>query len=305
MADVPYSSGIKRRRTDVDVSAANTRGSGTAGEKHDEEEAKEDASKLEELGLLVPNVELSTGCSPEHLPGNPPSATAQSLAFRVLRYLHASNVVPLQNLEIYHTHDAADSDDEDEDDEAMDVDTGKEKKQVKTLKAFWTLYIDIHIMSLDGPAFDIVWAAAMFALRSTRLPAAYWDADSQRVLCVPDLTLYRGLGMKGLPLAASFGVFAPGNGKGLSIQMDGEKQSKAKKEAKAKKEEATEYLLADIDRFEESLCKERVMVLCDCSQGGSRIVGLEKDGGGAVGRDVMKNVVDIAKQRWKEWASVV
>src|SRR6202000_1433633 len=32
----------------------------------------DDNELVEELGLLVPNLEMSTGCSPAQLPGNPP-----------------------------------------------------------------------------------------------------------------------------------------------------------------------------------------------------------------------------------------
>ncbi len=37
---------------------------------------------VERLGLLVPNVELSTGCSPDHLPGSPPSKQSLSMGQR-------------------------------------------------------------------------------------------------------------------------------------------------------------------------------------------------------------------------------
>src|SRR5579859_6498504 len=48
----------------------------------------EDYTEITKNSLLVPNIELSTGCSPNHLPGSPPSLEAQSLSQRMLSLLH-------------------------------------------------------------------------------------------------------------------------------------------------------------------------------------------------------------------------
>ena len=54
------------------------------GEVADEEEEEGGhADEAESLGLLVPNVELSTGSTPAHIPGNAPSAAAQTLITRL------------------------------------------------------------------------------------------------------------------------------------------------------------------------------------------------------------------------------
>ena len=55
---------------------------------------------IRELGLLVPNVELSTGCSPAHLPGQAPGSLAQTLARRVQSLLYTSNLISAEDLRI-------------------------------------------------------------------------------------------------------------------------------------------------------------------------------------------------------------
>ncbi|KLJ10982.1 hypothetical protein EMPG_13727 [Blastomyces silverae] len=45
------------------------------------------------------------------------------------------------------------------------------------------------------------------ALRDTRLPKAWWDMDSEMVLCSDDVGEARPLRLRGLPIASSFGVF--------------------------------------------------------------------------------------------------
>ncbi|KAG6993973.1 hypothetical protein G7Y79_00048g083690 [Physcia stellaris] len=62
---------------------------------------KTETDEIARLNLLVPNIELSTGCSPAHLPGSPPSALAQTLSYRVLTLLH-SQLVEAEDLRIWH-----------------------------------------------------------------------------------------------------------------------------------------------------------------------------------------------------------
>ncbi|KAL9035772.1 MAG: hypothetical protein Q9180_004674, partial [Flavoplaca navasiana] len=61
-----------------------------------------DAEEMAQLNLLVPNVELSTGCSPSYLPGMPPSTEAQSLSHRVLTLLHISQLISMDDLRIWY-----------------------------------------------------------------------------------------------------------------------------------------------------------------------------------------------------------
>jgi exosome complex component RRP43 len=117
--------------------------------------------------LLVPNIELATGCSPAFLPGQPPSTLAQSLSTRVYSLL--PSMVDFEDLRI-----------------------GEE--------AYWVLYIDILFISLDGNAFDAAWAGTVAALRDVNLPKAHWDDG---VVCEGGASLP----LKAMPMALTFGVF--------------------------------------------------------------------------------------------------
>ncbi|KAI4113250.1 MAG: hypothetical protein LQ338_008210, partial [Usnochroma carphineum] len=61
-----------------------------------------DAEEMAYLNLLVPNVELSTGCSPAYLPGGPPSEEAQSLSHRILSLLHTTQLLSMDDLRIWY-----------------------------------------------------------------------------------------------------------------------------------------------------------------------------------------------------------
>ena len=64
--------------------------------------AKPGYNEAKELDLLVPNIELATGCSPTFMPGQPPSTLAQSLSTRVYSLLHSSQLVDEENLRIWY-----------------------------------------------------------------------------------------------------------------------------------------------------------------------------------------------------------
>ena len=66
------------------------------------ETRRTEAEEIASLSVLVPNVELSTGCSPSYLPGSPPSDLAQTLSYRVLTLLHTSQLVSADDLRIWH-----------------------------------------------------------------------------------------------------------------------------------------------------------------------------------------------------------
>ncbi|MCJ1422102.1 hypothetical protein MMC32_008472, partial [Xylographa parallela] len=143
------------------------------------------------LNLLVPNLELQTGCAPAHLPGAPPSALAQSLAHRVLTLLHITHLVPLPQLLIWDrpSTPAAEADD----------DNGPRPEEAH-VKAFWVLYIDVLFLSLDGGAFDAAWAAVLAALRDTALPRAWWDEERAGIVCSPLRAEARQLALRGWPV---------------------------------------------------------------------------------------------------------
>jgi exosome complex component RRP43 len=135
-------------------------------------------------------------------------------------------------------------------------------------------------ISADGNLFDAAWTATLAALRNTALPRAWWNPDLETVVCA-DSERPRRLALKGGPVAASFAVFEPGKMKG----------SKNEKET---------WVLADPDGFEEGLCKERVTVVVDREDNGFRVRRIEKSGGTVLGKEEMKNIVELAEIRWKE-----
>jgi exosome complex component RRP43 len=232
-------------------------------------EAHGASAEIRNLGLLVPNIELATGCSPAFLPGQPPSTLAQALSTRVLSLLDSSGVVDSEQLRIWYEPESAEDAD-------MDVDADEEGEK-REVKAFWTLYIDILFISLDGNAFDVAWAGVLAALGNTVLPKARWDRDRQTVICEDEVALASSLELRGLPVACSFRVFNAGKGK--------------------------QWTLVDPDTFEEGLCEECVTVVVD--EGGSKILGIEKVGGKGVGKEGLKELVKLAGERWGQWKEVL
>lgn len=235
-----------------------------------------DVESMAELGLLVPNIELATGCSPAHLPGNPPSTLAQSLTQRILTLLHTSRLINLEDLRIWHQPP----------DTAPDADDGE--APTPEVKAYWTLYIDILFISLDGNPFDAAWGAVVTALRDTLLPYAWWDIDRAAIFCDEAVSKARKLNLRGGPVASTFAVFEP---KAL-LSMGGSNDRAKWKRA---------WILADPDTFEEGLCRETVTVVVDAEGGRTMVLRVEKVGGGFVGVAEMRSLVGMAEERWREW----
>jgi len=237
------------------------------------QEEQTDSREIQELGLLVPNVELSTGCSPAHLPGNAPGTQAQSLSQRILSLLHISELIRDKDLKILYDEPPAE-----EGDEAQTV-----------TKAYWTLYIDTLVISLDGNAFDAAWGAIVAALKDVKLPKATWNPDIERVVCSPLAQDSKKLALNGLPTASTFAVFEPARADlGTARSENGRKS----------------WVLADPDSLEEELCNEKVTVIVRNGAkagNGSQVLRIEKNGGGIVDRQMMSELVQIAHQRWRDW----
>lgn len=257
-------------------------------------EGDSDAERIAELGLLVPNVELATGCSPLYLPGNPPTALAQSLTHRLLTALRIADLVRFADLMIwapqlegggYEDATAARAHDDamNEDDVENDVDDDLRKPR---LMAFWTLYIDILVISLDGSPFDAAWASILGALHNTRLPRAWWERDSEMVLCDPRPDQLQRLALNSFPIALSFAVFNP------PVRVGSRKT-----------EDGVVHVLVDPDDFEESCCSQTVTVTVD--QNGAKILRIEMEGGVLLDSGDMKKLVGKAGQRWEEWKFVM
>ncbi|KAI8934770.1 hypothetical protein NX059_008458 [Plenodomus lindquistii] len=240
----------------------------------DEEEEEEDseADEIWRLRLLVPNVELSTGSTPSHIPGNAPSTYAQALITRLRSLLHSTSLLHARDLRILHTSSV---NAEDPDAPAPTV-----------LKGYWVLYLDVFFISIDGNAFDAAWLSLLAALKNTRLPRAYYDEEFEGILCSDDPSEAKRLALRGCPVAATFAVF------------EGRSEGEGEEE-----EERKDWVLSDPDAFEEGVCRETVCVVVDgTGAGGGKVVirRVEKSGGGVVGRGGMGGLVDRAGKRWKE-----
>lgn len=231
----------------------------------------EGAREMRDYDLLVPNIELATGCAPQFLPGVPPTSLAQTLSTRVYTLLHTARLLDAEDLRVWY-HPPAAGAQEEEEDGALGVEP--------ELKAYWTLYIDVLFVSFDGNPFDAAWAAIVAALRDTKLPRAWWDADREMVLCSRKES--SGLKLTGLPVACTAAVLTE---KESEAAAQGESQGKM-------------WLLVDPDRDEEKLCEESITVVVDRSSGETRIRGISKAGGRTLGPKEIREVVGIAEARW-------
>jgi len=229
-------------------------------------------NEAKDLDLLVPNIELATGCSPAFLPGQPPSTLAQSLSTRVYSLLHSSGLVDGEDLRIWYQPPNLG-------DESM-MDEEDTEAPEPEIKAFWALYIDILFISLDGNPFDAAWAAVVSALNNVRLPKAYWDPDREMVLCEDSVARSKKLQLRGLPIAVTALVF------------------RAKEQSQGK--DRKNWILVDPDMFEEGLCDESVTIVVDCGNGKTKILGLSKAGGTTVGKRQIKEILNLAETRWND-----
>jgi exosome complex component RRP43 len=228
-------------------------------------QGEDENALIEELGLLVPNVELSTGCSPGHLPGNPPGSQAQSLTYRTQVLLN--NVLNSSDLQVEYEVPAS------EDDEA-------DAEASKVIKGYWTLYIDVYCMALDGNAMDAICLAAISALQDTTLPKARWDADRETIVCSPLAAHASPLNLRTLPLTSTFAIFSTAS-------------------PLKQKNQAESWTLADPDNFEEDCCKETVTITLDYSKsdGSPRSRRVEKQGGAFVNKQIMRQCIDASEAR--------
>ena len=231
-------------------------------------------SEVADLHLLAPNIELSTGCSPYHLPGNPPSTEAQSLSQRLLSLLHTTQLVPVTDLQMYY-------------DPPPEVADPDEPEPERELKAYWTLYIDTLVISYGGGLFDAAWMAIYAALRDTILPKAWWDMDLSKMICSAEVSEASKLHLLSCPVPMSFGLFVPE--KWMTRQAN-----------------TTKWVLYDLDTFEEGCCSEQGTITIDKADSYSwNLVKIEKSGGGRVGMEEMKKLVGLAQRRWGDFDSVL
>ena len=229
---------------------------------------------IEDLGLLVPNVELSTGCSPAHLPGNAPGSLAQSLSYRILSLLLTSKMIMPDDLKIDYAEPHTD---ENVPDEAPKMVT----------KAYWTLYIDILCISLDGNAFDTACTAMIAALKQTVLPKAWWDPDRGMVLCSPRLAEATKLSLSCLPVSSTFAV----NSTASPLKP---------------RTNSRNWTLADPDGFEEEVIIESLTITIALTTNERlRVMQMEKSGGSALEKDAIKRSIRSAEGRCKSLAAIL
>lgn len=115
------------------------------------------------------------------------------------------------------------------------------------------------------------------------------------MLCDPDRRAAKTLKLNGLPIASSFGVFvSEGEGKGVGGR-EGERREGS-------------WILADTDGFEERCCDEEITVVV--REGGEEgrdmeVLRVEKEGGGVVGKKEMRELVEMAEERWRDWRGIL
>lgn len=227
---------------------------------NDAQEDTDDSHEIDTLRLVVPNVELSTGSTPSHIPGNAPSTFQQSLITRIRSLFFSTNILRASDLRILYKPS---TNPEDPDEEA--------ETQVK---AYWVLYIDVFFISVDGSAFDAAWTGILAALLDTKLPRAWYDEEFEGILCSDSPDEATSLQLRSIPIPSTFAVF------------EGRDE-----------DEARDWVLSDPDAFEEGVCRESVTVVVDVKGSVRRV---EKSGGGVVGRESMGGLVRTAGERWKE-----
>jgi len=267
-----------------------------SNESYEGEETDEGYEELKNYDLLVPNIELATGCAPHFLPGVPPTTLAQTVSTRVYSLLHSCGAVDPQNLRIWYTpeqqarHQQELDQKMDTDNEDDDQDDENDESRKPQLMAYWVLYIDLLFVSFDGNPFDAAWMAVMAALRDTKLPQARWDPDREMVVCSRKEGSQTKLNVRGLPVACTATVFLEKeHGLAEGVGAGGNRH----------------WILLDPDRLEENLCKEQITMVVDCGREGGgeeevRIKALEKQGGVVVGRELIRGFASVAEKRWRE-----
>ncbi|KAL1993765.1 hypothetical protein VTN49DRAFT_2434 [Thermomyces lanuginosus] len=271
-----------------------------------DENEDDDDSEIQDFNLLVPNLSLSTGCAPGFIPGAPPSALAQSLSHKLLSLLHTSRLVRGEDLRIWYQPpdlDAIEREKAEEDrmqTEEEDSAPGRPKPEIR---GFWVLYIDVMMISLAGNALDAAWAAVVAALRDTKLPKAWWDTDNEMILCSDEVSEARTLNLRGIPVASSYSVFEADAAASWRATVIPEAGSE-KNSGSAKSER---WILADPDGFEESLCEERVSIVVgeDLERSQAKIISIEKVGGISIGKEELRELVEVSIQRWKQVKAIL
>ncbi|KJZ74809.1 hypothetical protein HIM_05718 [Hirsutella minnesotensis 3608] len=245
--------------------------------------ASNDETEIKDYDLLVPNIELATGCAPQFLPGGPPTTLAQTLSTRIYSLLHSSRLVQADDLRIWHTKP---DENLEQDEDRMEEDTNEPSDiNNQHVAAYWVLYVDIFFISFDGNPFDAAWAATLAALKDTKIPVARYDTDRELVTC--SRSNVKSLSLNGMPVACTAAVFT---GKETDRPADGKY-----------------WLLVDPDRLEETLCDESVTVVVDETDGVTKILSLSKHGGLILSPHHLrsKDFFGWASKRWRDVVAAI
>ncbi|KAK6508060.1 hypothetical protein TWF506_010168 [Arthrobotrys conoides] len=224
-------------------------------------------------GLIIPNVELSTGCSKKY-PLGPPGGLAQTLSDQLHELVNVTKLVSLDSLRIYDSDDGS----------------GSSLASTKKIKGYWSLYLDVLCISLDGNILDAAWYAIVAALKSSRLPLASWNQTEERIFCQALLNHPISL-RQSLPFTTTFALIPLPN------------SENHRKE--------TAILLNDPDSYEEGEACEILTILCttefDPAQGDSprfplaglrtRVEKIEKRGGWNIGLTQIESCLDLATSK--------
>ena len=240
-------------------------------------------------GLIVPNIEMSTGCS-KNYPLGPPGDFAQMLAQRINDLIEATKIVDLKSLRIYKDDGSASGETATAataaEGEAMDTSDGQGNEE-KEIKGYWTLYLDVLCISLDGNILDVAWTAIIAALATTRLPKAVWDVDVSKIICSAAQHEQQRIKLrKNLPFTVTFaGVTVPHIPPTEADKNGSENSSPSSKT----------FLLNDPDAFEETEANESLTITLSVSTGRAhRAERMEKVGGRNIGLSEIKSCIDIS-----------
>ena len=236
------------------------------------------------LGLIVPNVEVSTACAAQS--GSSPGRLAQDLTQRILELIQSVSLVQANDLRLTYKPPMFD------DADAKNIELGASGKETnEQVVAYWVLYIDIVFISLDGAALDTAWNATVAALKNLLLPQATWDEELNNVICDIDISKSRRLRLQGMPVLATFVAF-----KGTAHNFTVGQNASVGTVGESANDRV--FILADPDMFEESICDEVITIVVDYAGGALKILWLEKRGGSIVGRSYIRDLIRLVEDRW-------
>ncbi|KAJ6262120.1 hypothetical protein Dda_2925 [Drechslerella dactyloides] len=232
--------------------------------------------------LVVSNLEMSTGCSKKY-PLGPPGSFAQTLSDQIQELIRVSKLIDLTSLRIYAQ------------DETME-------SSRRPIKGYWSLYIDLLCISLDGNLLDAAWYAIVAALRSLKLPLAAWNPIEERIFC--DRSSFHPISLRhNIPLVATF----------ILVPVTRPPEDAGPEDPARHRDD---IVLNDPDAFEEDEANETLTIMCtsinetEGKDTGShetrvRVERIEKIGERKLGKPQLRECVDLATQKFAHFMKVL